>query len=270
MTRRLLIVPGLVGGLAMLLGLALAFGGGAISSGGRETLSQSVQGVPAHSAAGSADRQPARSGGRESEGAVPKEAKLALIDLPLRFITNAGQTDPNVRFTVRGAGHTIFTPEQVIFGAIAEAEGEERPLQSLVRLRFAGANPVSVVEGLEPLPGAVNYFLGNDRDQWHVGAPAYEAVAYRDLYPGIDLIYRGTQGHLKSEFWLAPGADPTIIEMVYEGIEGPYLRDDGALVLQTPLGELTGESPLIYQEGDGVRHIIPGGYVRRGDDRAGF
>jgi hypothetical protein len=91
--------------------------------------------------------------------------------------------------------------------------------------------------------------------------PTYAALAYRDLYPGVDLVYRGTEGRLKSEFVLAPGADPAAIALVYDGVQGLHLREDGALVLQTPLGELVETAPLIYQEVDGLRQEIPGGYV---------
>ena len=38
--------------------------------------------------------------------------------IPLSFIANAGQTDPNVKFQVKGAGHSIyFTPNEITFTA---------------------------------------------------------------------------------------------------------------------------------------------------------
>jgi hypothetical protein len=114
------------------------------------------------------------------------------------------------------------------------------------------------------MPGEANFFLGNDPARWRANVPTYEAVAYRDLYPGVDLVYRGTAGHLKSEFLVAAGVDPAVIHMVYGGVEALHLREDGTLVLQTPLGELTESAPLIYQEVDGVRQEVPGGYVLHG------
>jgi len=37
------------------------------------------------------------------------------LNLPLQFIPNAGQTAPQVRYTVKGAGHNLFfTPDQVV------------------------------------------------------------------------------------------------------------------------------------------------------------
>jgi uncharacterized repeat protein (TIGR01451 family) len=196
----------------------------------------------------------------ELDAASRERLNQALFNLPLRFVANAGQTDPAVRFTVKGAGHTLFfTQEEVVFSAVQEVEDE--PVRSVVRLRFLEASPHPTVEGLSPLSGVANFFLGNDPAQWRVNVPSYGAVAYRDLYPGVDLIYHGSEGYLKSEFRLAPEADPAAIQMVYSGLESLYLGEDGALVLQTALGELIETAPLIYQKVDGVRQVIPGGYV---------
>ncbi len=198
--------------------------------------------------------------------AMYRQVNQSLRHLPLRFIPNAGQTAPVVQFTVKGAGHTIFfTPEGIIFSAASEVEGESVP--SVVRLQFIGANPQPTFEGLEPMPGRANFFIGSDPARWRTDVPTYGAVAYRDLYPGIDLVYRGTQGNLKSEYHLAPGADPALIEMAYAGLERIRVRDDGSLVLETPLGELIETAPLIYQEVDGVRRTISGGYRLLPPDR---
>jgi len=208
--------------------------------------------------------------------------RQALLALPLRFVPNAGQTDPSVRFTVQGAGHTFFfTPQEIVFTAVASHPrpdqglpyrppdpqrdtGDEADLErpfDLVRLRFLGANPNPHLEGVEPLAGVVNYFLGNDPARWRSNVPTYAALSYQGLYPGVDLVYRGTEGSLKSEFHLAPGADPGAILMGYTGLHSLRLRADGALILETPLGELIEEAPLIYQQVDGQRREVQGRYT---------
>jgi uncharacterized repeat protein (TIGR01451 family) len=281
---RLVLVAGLVAaGATLLLGLALVLDG-ALSAqaaddpgpplAGHDQIQLSVSvAVPRREPPGQGDVE--ADGSRSTEGA----ARQALFNLPLRFIANAGQTDPAVRFTVKGAGHTLFfTEEEVVFAASSreltaeEAENAEKShhnsadsaisaVKSVVRLRFEGAQAQPAIEGLGRLPGVANFFIGDDPAQWQVNVPTYEALVYRDLYPGIDLVYRGTAGRLKSEFHLAAGADPAAIVMVYSGLQGARLRADGALVLQTPLGELVEEPPLIYQEVDGAWQIIPGRYA---------
>ena len=192
----------------------------------------------------------------------------ALANLPLSFVANAGQEDPTVRFTVRGAGHTIFFTEQEIVFSAAAAEA------AVVRLRFPGANPHPAIEGLAPLPGTANFYRGSDPAGWRTHVPTYAAVIYRELYPGVDLVYSGHEGRLKSEFRLAVGADPRRIQMAYRGLAGIGLQADGALALETPLGTLLDEAPIVYQERAGLRQPIAGRYLllpaAAGEHRVGF
>jgi len=200
----------------------------------------------------------------EERSAVADDIHLAMAQLPLSFVVNRGQMDSAARFAVNSPGQAVyFTPSAVVFRATHPTEREG--VASVVRLHFAGANTDPVIEGLEPLPGKANFLLGNDPAKWYSNVPTCAAVAYREVYPGIDLVYRGTEGRLKSEFLVSPGARPEMIRLVYTGAESVRLRDDGALVLETQWGTLTEAAPVVYQEIDGRRVEIDGRY-RLGDD----
>ena len=126
----------------------------------------------------------------ETDGNQFSKVFQTLMDLPLRFIANAGQTNPAVNFTVKGAGLTLFfTPDEVVFNAVREVE--EQAASSVVRLSFEGANPGPQIIGLGQMSGVVNYFLGNDPQNWHTSVDTYEGVNYQELYTGIELIYSG-------------------------------------------------------------------------------
>ncbi|MCL4303384.1 MAG: SBBP repeat-containing protein [Anaerolineae bacterium] len=208
----------------------------------------------------------------------PALVQTTLARLPLRFIPNQGQTDPAVKFHVHSLGGSLFfNQKEVVFSlpAPVEEQGREENIagsllnpkskienrKSLVRLTFDGANPTPAIEGLNPLPGGANFFLGNDPARWQSNLPTYAGIVYHDLYPGIDLVYRGTDGQLKSEFIVAPGADPRQIRLRYAGAESLSVREDGALVIQTAAGELVEAPLLIYQEVNGVRREIEGRYL---------
>ena len=64
-------------------------------------------------------------------------------------------------------------------------------------MKLIGANPNPRVVGLDELPGKSHYFIGNDPQNWHTNTPTYAKVQYRDIYPGIDLIYYGNQRQLE-------------------------------------------------------------------------
>jgi len=171
---------------------------------------------------------------------------------------------------IKAGAHTVFfTSEEIVFAASEQAQGEDAH-SSAVRLRFDGANTNVEVQGTQPLVGVSNFFLGNDPDNWQSNVPTYATITYHDLYPGIDLVYSGKQGRLKSEFVVVPGAEPTTITMNYSGASSMYLRDDGALVLQTPIGELIEEAPYIYQMINEEQVVVEGGYRLLEDERVGF
>src|SRR5436309_2468590 len=84
-------------------------------------------------------------------------------------------------------------------------------------MKLVGANPAPEISGLQELPGRSSYFKGRDPSKWHTRVPNYAAVRYKDVYPGIDLIYYGNQEELEFDWWLAPGADPKLIKLAIHG-----------------------------------------------------
>src|SRR5205807_41955 len=93
---------------------------------------------------------------------------------------------------------------------------------------------------------------------------------YDDLYPGIDLIYDGTQRHLEYDFVVRPGADPHRIALRLQGADRLEVDSQGDLVLHTAAGVIRQRKPAIYQEIGAVRKEIPGGYVLSGAQQRGF
>lgn len=196
--------------------------------------------------------------------------------LPLHFEANQGQSDTQVKFLSRGPGHTLFLTsteavlvltkrEQPAKGTLPGArlrsdEGGEVS-RTLLRMTFAGANPTPRVTGREELPGTANYFIGNDPTKWRTNVPTYARVRYGDVYPGIDLVWYGTQGQLEYDLVVRPGADPTRIVLGFRGADQLALDAQGDLVLHTPLGPVHQRRPVIYQEVEGVRREVSGSYV---------
>ncbi len=195
--------------------------------------------------------------------AVPSAATPASVPdvwkaygrVPLQFEANQGQADSQVKFLARGLGYTVFlTPSEAVLmlrsptmsedmplpeapglGRLArvEHEGKNPPERgaTVVRLNLVGANPEPEVAGLEPLPGKVNYFIGNDPNKWHVDIPTYAKVGYRNVYPGVDVVYYGAQRRLEYDFVVAPGADPTRITMAVTGAETLGVDATGDLLI---------------------------------------
>ena len=76
-----------------------------------------------------------------------------------------------------------------------------------------------------------SYFLGRDPSSWHTDVPSYGRVRYRGVYDGVDLVYySGTDGRPEYDFVVAPGADPSLVRMRFEGAESISVDETGALV----------------------------------------
>src|SRR5262245_50899800 len=194
-------------------------------------------------------------------------ARTAPRTLPLIFELNAGQTSPEVKFLSRGAGYTLFlTPAEVVLGFATS------PFQKKaggLRMQLPGANLQPRIVGVEELPGKVNYFVGDDPAQWRTNVPTYAKVRYESIYPGVDLIYYGNQRQFEYDFVVAPGADPGIITLAFEGPENLVLDPQGDLLFQIGDGELRLQKPLVYQEIAGSRKIVAANYILKSQNRVG-
>src|SRR4051794_19240481 len=123
------------------------------------------------------------------------------VGYPIFFI----QESPD-RYLIRTPGTVaVFTREGIAFqlpGAVVHAS-------------FEGASGAMEMHGVEPM-GSANILNGRNPDEWRVGLPTHRKVRYTNLYSGIDLVYSGTEvGRVKSEFQVAPGAEPDEIRLQY-------------------------------------------------------
>ncbi len=189
-------------------------------------------------------------------------ARTNLGRLPLTFEANQGQADGQVQFLAHGPGYNLFLTGTGAVLALAPDPATQEG--SLVRLNLTGANPAAPAVGLDEQPGKVNYLHGNDPAKWQVNVPTFAQVQYQGVYPGIDLVYYGSQQQLEYDFRVAPGADPRAIQLAVTGPAVPSVDAQGNLVLHTPDGDLVQHKPVIYQETAGGRQEVAGGFQVQG------
>jgi hypothetical protein len=199
------------------------------------------------------------------------EGRNAYVQLPLTFEANQGQTDPQVAFLARGSRHALFLTrtEAVLVLQHAKSSQSGSSERSVVRMKPLGARSDVRPEGLDVLPGRVNYLLGSRSEKWRSNVTSYARVRYRDVYPGVDLIYYGHQGELEYDFVVAPGADPSAIRLGFDGAD-LSIDDRGDLTGTVGGGEVRLERPVIYQARSGRRQFIPGEWILAGPREARF
>jgi hypothetical protein len=204
-----------------------------------------------HASAASRDNR------RQAAPAASRQAKL--MSVPLSFEPNQGQLTSTVQFLSRGSGYALFlAPGKVVLNlerpqpASAAPTGQTPGAASVdtLRMTLIGANPKANVVGLDPQPGVVSYFIGNDPKNWRSGIPTYGKVEYPQIYPGVDLVFYGNQRQLEYDFVVAPGADPSRIAWRIDGARAS-VDAEGNLALSAPNGPATFKKPVLYQvDGD--------------------
>ena len=163
----------------------------------------------------------------------------------ISFEQNLGQIEPSVKFMARlRRGSVSLLPDRLLLGLNTAGPEAARS----VEMRLVGADPEAGAEGLGEQTRRTHYYLGNDPANWHPDVRHYSRVRFRDVYPGIDLVYYDAGGLLEYDFIVSPGADPSAIELAFYGVEGVRVNGEGQLVLRTPRGEVRQLSPVVYQE----------------------
>lgn len=206
-------------------------------------------------------------------------------DLPLRFETNLGQVQPEVKFLARGANSVLFlAPTEAILAldippqrALQTDRPRARltlhrpgPRAVLLRMTLVSANPKAEVLGTNQLPCLSNYFIGNDPAKWRTAIPNYAKVKYKDIYPGVNLAFYGNHDRLEYDFVAFPGSTPNRIKLRIEGAEHLRIASSGFLVMSTSAGDVYLERPFVYQEKDGVRERVRSDYFLAKRDEVGF
>ena len=206
-------------------------------------------------------------------------------NLPLSFEANHGQSDSKVKFLSRGSGYSLFLTSNEAVLVLSQSEADENRKAScvapasvrtkhrksaVVRMTLVQANPQSQAAGHDALPGKSNYFIGNDPAKWRTNIPTYAKVRYEGVYPGVDLVYYGNQGQLEYDFVVAPGADPRLVTLAFEGAREVHIDARGELVLGVEGGEVRQHKPVVYQEVAGVKQEVAGRYVMKGTRQVGF
>lgn len=205
--------------------------------------------------------------------------------LPLSFEINKGQIDKSVKFLSHGPGYDLFltaneavlrvpkpralqAKEPVSSKAPAKPDPEANVREGTVfRLKLLGTSVNPQVEGQEELPGKVNYLSGNDPENWTRNIPTYRKAYFKDVYPGIDVVYYGNQQELEYDLIVAARANPKLIRFTVQGADKVRLDKSGKLLLTLNHGELSLNKPVIYQfDKDGVRREVKGGYSVTGNE----
>ncbi|MFZ1932023.1 MAG: SBBP repeat-containing protein, partial [Candidatus Sulfotelmatobacter sp.] len=216
--------------------------------------------------------------------------QAAYAALPLAFEPNQGQTDAQVKYMARANGYTLFlTNQDAVFafhskssasqlrmrGRAAMANASSTPVEkekapAVVRMRLIGENSSAQITAANQLPGKSNYYLGNDPQKWQTNVSQYARVAYKNVYPGIDLAYYGEQSKLEFDFIVAPESSPVPIDFAFSGVKQLATDASGNLIVSSTAGDVVLHKPVAYQQQNGSRQFVDARFVLKGRNQVSF
>jgi hypothetical protein len=174
----------------------------------------------------------------------------------LFFEPNVGQADAGIRFVARTPGANLGFSSA---GLHLQLPGDKTPT---VLIRLPGANKNARFEPLDPEPSGTSYFIGSDPAQWHRDVPHFRRLAWRSVYPGIDLIFYGQNDRLEYDFVVAPGADPSLIRLSASRPARLSLTDAGDISVRSGQSVFAMKKPVVYQKSAaGADSPVPGRYT---------
>jgi hypothetical protein len=199
---------------------------------------------------------------------APQPAVISLYDrLPLGFEANHGQASAEVQYVAHSRAYSLLLKRREMDIVVADPSTDQ---SHVMRMKLLGANRLAKIVAESRLPGDSNYFVGNESRHWHTNIPTFGQVRFRRIYPGIDLVFRGTNRQLEYDLILSPGADPRTIRLYFEHSQGLTINPQGDLVLRTGSGIIRQHKPLAYQLLGTARQPIPCRYTLRGKRTVGI
>ncbi len=186
--------------------------------------------------------------------AATEAVRAGLGGLPVSFVANQGRWDPRAAWVASGTEATAYFLDGGVRWALLPALGADRALageeqgfvldQVLVGAREAA--PTASVTA----PGIVSYFVGETH---HAGLPTATELTLEQAWPGVDVVWSGTGGHIEATYHLAPGADPAQVRVAWRGADSVAGTAEGRLEVTTPVRSFEEDAPKAFQDIDGRR-----------------
>ncbi len=164
------------------------------------------------------------------------------------FQPNLGQWPQSVLFHARaGAMHTWLENDGWTLALVEPRAAQHSGQAWTVRLEWP-AQALRVAPRA-PLESTFSRFCGAEPERWSGAWLLHQQVAFEELAPGIALVARLAASGPEFDLEVAPGVDPSSLVLRFTGQCGLSLDESGALLVHTPLGDLSLPRPFALMSG---------------------
>jgi hypothetical protein len=183
-------------------------------------------------------REPRAEMSAAAPGRIPVDAAYAIPAVLSggALVENRGQWPQEILFLAPIAGGLLRVERDRV---VLQLYPSATPATGLaVAFTFEGADPWVTIEGEAQQPAIYNFLLGRETTDWSVEVHAFSRVRYRDLYPGIDLLFELISGRVKYSVVAAPGTDVSRLRLQVDGALQVVACDDEEFTVETSAGEI--------------------------------
>lgn len=197
----------------------------------------------------------------------------------LKFEENKGQFPGQVHYRVRLPDSWLFLEDQCLVFLLRNPDewkaihdhhhgALEKPdtlYYHAFKVHFKGSQKPTAILAQNPHEDYLNYFIGNDSTKWYSGVKQYGRIVYENIYPGIDFHIYSNDYYLKYDFVVHPGADPSVIQMEYEGTDGIKHGFEN-LVIETSVQDVVDLDPVSWNVLEGQKEFVETSYAIAGHE----
>lgn len=131
-----------------------------------------------------------------------------------------------------------------------EIEQKVTVIDKTISMEWKGSNPDVEIIAEEETTDYHTYGLIQDK------AYGYKKITYKNLYPGIDVVYHFTntdQTGFNYSIVLQPGADASLVKLKYSGdVKDMKVDKDGSLVINSGINGVIESTPAAFSNTDAV------------------
>lgn len=190
------------------------------------------------------------------------------------FVENKGQWPSDVLFRASFRGGNLWVQKKKLVFHLQDFSelhashmnfkdtiSKIRTKNHVVHINFENAISYSHISKGTPYEDYQNYFIGNDSSKWVGGVQSFSDITIHGIYNGVDLRLIQEDEQLKYEYHIAPGVDPSVIQLSIAGQNDLKIDELQRLKINTPLGTIIEEIPFVYQNIGGVKSEVKSSFI---------
>jgi hypothetical protein len=192
--------------------------------------------------------------------------------LALPFIKNAGQKDEQVKFYAPIENGTVYITENgITYDTKINDEKKEQGLAIQEKLLGLDRSPIQLTpQGEAPSEADINYYLGNNREEWKTNLENYQFVDFKEVYPKIEFRIRATEKNIEKLFIVDSEGNPNDIRLGFDGVDKIEITEQGELKLISQDRNLVLTAPQAYQYQGQIKKYIAVSYRLEENNTYGF